>query len=278
MAGAWDLWEVGICASLLANCNTWVMMNKETEDKLEDIFHEFLRNIYACPPSTPLPALRSQAGMISMKYRVWTEKVCLVAKLLHRTKPGNYARLIMEEQILMGWEGITKEATDICKKVGLPDVAIKDIRRDDVIFAMKYHHMANLKEEMRPYDKLERIKNKDCSDMQAYMRDKSLEDSRLEFKWETNMLDSRTTMKNKYKNTKFPKSCPHCPEGRAVGVAETLSHWMTCSAYGDLHKEGKDPEYIQKDRLRFLREVIKRREELEKKLRKELNEPDVVEE
>ena len=35
MAGAWDLWEGGICPSLLSNCSTWVMMTLETEKKLE---------------------------------------------------------------------------------------------------------------------------------------------------------------------------------------------------------------------------------------------------
>ena len=47
MAGAWDLWKVGISASLLANSNTWVKMEKKAIDKLNDVFHEFLRNIYS---------------------------------------------------------------------------------------------------------------------------------------------------------------------------------------------------------------------------------------
>ncbi len=34
--------------------------------------------------------------------------------------------------------------------------------------------------------------------MQLYMMGKSLEDSWLEFKWRTNMIDIRTTMKGKY--------------------------------------------------------------------------------
>ena len=44
------------------------------------------------------------------------------------------------------------------------------------------------------YKKLDKIKNLDCRYMQEYRKDKSLEDSRLEFRWLTNMLDTRTTM------------------------------------------------------------------------------------
>ena len=43
MAGAWDLWEAGICSSLLANCSTWVQMNKETIKKLNKCQNQYLR-------------------------------------------------------------------------------------------------------------------------------------------------------------------------------------------------------------------------------------------
>ena len=113
MSGAWDLWKSGISASLLANCGTWVKLEKEEIKKLNKVFHEFLRNIYACPPSTPLPALRSQAGMVSIEYLVWTEQICLVSKLLHGSEPDSYARQVLEEQLFMGWDGIVKEAREL---------------------------------------------------------------------------------------------------------------------------------------------------------------------
>ena len=49
---------------------------------------------------------------------------------------------------------------------------------------------------MKPYSKLEKIINKDCTKMEEYMKNKSLEDARLEFHWQTGLLDSRATMKN----------------------------------------------------------------------------------
>ena len=82
--------------------------------------------------------------------------------------------------------------------VGLPDVAKKDIHREDIKKAMKFHHLAKLKREMDPYKKLNKIKLKDCTKMAEYMKEKSLEDSRLKFKWLTGMLDSRVTMSAKY--------------------------------------------------------------------------------
>ena len=100
------------------------------------------------------------------------------------------------------------------------------------------------------------------------MKEKSLEDARLEFKWQTGMLDSRATMKGKYMNSQFPVCCPHCPEGRSVGVPESPAHWLECSAYRTL-RQGVDPELVLKDRCNYLRKVMEMRKKLEEQLRSE---------
>ena len=168
----------------------------------------------------------------------------------------------------MGWEGITKEVREICTKLGLPDIAKNNIHRMDVSDVINYQHLKQVKEEMKPYSKLEKIINRDCKKMEDYMKEKILEDARLEFKWQTGMLDSRVTMKAKYKYTKFPVCCPHCPEGRSVGVPESPAHWLQCSSYRDL-RQGVDPELVLKDRCKFTRKVIDKRKKLEDKLSKE---------
>ena len=95
---------------------------------------------------------------------------------------------------------------------------------------------------------------------------KSLEQSRLEFLWQTYMIDTRTTMKGKYPKGKY--SCPHCLEGRSQGVLETPAHLLSdCTAYSDL-RAGLNPEEILEDRASFLRVAIARRINLEEKLRK----------
>ena len=208
--------------------------------------------------------------MVSMEYLVDREKICLVGKLMHRTESDNYARQVLEEQVAMGWEGIAKEAREICNKLGLPDITKKDIHRVEVSEAMKYHHLKVVKEEMKPYTKLEKLVNKDCTKMEDYMREKSLKDARLEFKWQTGVIESRVTMKAIYKNSRFPVCCPHCPEGRSVGVPESPAHWLECSGYRDL-RQGIDPELVLKDRCSYLRKVIERRKRLEEQLRKEIS-------
>ena len=100
--------------------------------------------------------------------------------------------------------------------------------------------------------------------MQVYMKQKSLEDSRLEFLWETNMLETRCNMKGKYQKDKYQR--PHCWEGcQPGGSLETSSHLLVCTAYADL-REGLQPEVSLEDRASYLRKVIYRRKLLEKQL------------
>ena len=98
------------------------------------------------------------------------------------------------------------------------------------------------------------------------MKQKSLSSSRIEFLWQTNMIDTRMNMKGKYKKDKY--QCPHCYEGiQPGGSLETSDHLMVCGAYRDL-RDGIDPVLVLEDRASYLRKVILRRSRLEKQLRR----------
>ena len=112
---------------------------------------------------------------------------------------------------------------------------------------------------------MEGIKKTDTRKMQKYMTQKSLENSRIEFLWETYMLETRYNMKGKYKKDQY--QCPHCREGSQPGGSmETSSHLMVCYAYSDL-REGLQPEVNLEDRASYLRKVVARRKMLEEQLR-----------
>ena len=175
-----------------------------------------------------------------MKYRIWTEKVCLVAKILHQNGDNdNYAKEILKEQYHNNWGGLTEEVSMICETVGLKNVCEVFLSRDEVKDAMLHHHLGGLRDEMKQRKKLDRISDKDCHYMQSYMLRKSLEDSRLEFKYRTSMLDCRAWMPAKYGGV---KACPHCPEGREAGLEESGVHWLTCQAYAQ-HSTSRFPNF-----------------------------------
>ena len=112
--------------------------------------------------------------------------------------------------------GLCQEVQQICLTVGLPDVTKEYVHRKEALGAMEYYSMKIAKEQMSGKEKCRHIVKMDCRKMQPYMQRISLELSRTEFLWNTDMLDTRTTMKAKY--MKDQSWCPHFPLGRSVGV------------------------------------------------------------
>ena len=116
MAGAWDIWERAILPSLLANCGSWVKIPKKALKTLNETQSLYCRLIYSCPDSTPIPALRGEAGLLDFEHRIMCEKICLVTRLMNQDKEeDSYAQEIIKEQMDMEWDGLTKEVMKFCK-------------------------------------------------------------------------------------------------------------------------------------------------------------------
>ena len=262
MAGAIDVWKMGICTKLLANCNSWIGCGKPAFRQLNLLQNSYLRMVYSCPPSTPIPALRALAGLWDIEHKVALEKVCLVTTVMNNRKESNYTRELLEEELLHSWPGITQEVRAICQEMKFPDATQQFVSRQEAKEEMNFHQLSTLKREMEGKSKCDKIYNQDLRKMQVFMQDKSLENARMEVLWLTDMIDTRSTMKGKY-NKKY--TCPHCQEGRDLGTIETPLHLMSCQAYLNL-REGISPEEDFKDRAGYLRKVISRRKELELKL------------
>ena len=110
------------------------------------------------------------------------------------------------------------EVLELVAKEHTKNFASQFVGRSEAKEAKSLHHLRIIKEEMKGKSKCDQIYIKDVRVMQDFMKEKSLENARMEVLWMTNMIDTRSTMKGKY-NTQF--CCPHCKEGREQGTLET---------------------------------------------------------
>ena len=131
MKVACEIWEKSIIPSLLFNCGSWVGISKTSIKTLDALQNLYCRLIYSCPDSTPLPALRGEAGLLYMEHRIMREKICLVTSILNLREEED-AKEILKEQLQMGWEELTKEVVDMCKKIGLPNGCEQLLYREKV--------------------------------------------------------------------------------------------------------------------------------------------------
>ena len=170
---------------MLSDCGSWVKIPKKALKTLNETQSLYCRLIYSCPDSTPIPALRGEAGLLDFEHRIMCEKICLVTRLMNQdNEEDSYAQEILKEQMEMEGDGLTKEVMEFCKEIGHQNPCKEFLDRKEVSEAIMISHLKTLKEEYS-MEKLKHLKNTDIRYMQKYMTQASLENARLEFRYRT---------------------------------------------------------------------------------------------
>ena len=233
-------------------------MDKQTEERLEDLQLFFVRLILRVPVSTPKAALRSETGLRSMKHRVEIEKLMLI----HHIKNLNercLARQVYDQQFKNNWPGLAPEASLICERLGVENVNHTDFTKNEfkrlVIKACRREDEVLLRSSMEGRTKTQDLVTESCS-LKDYFREKSLARTREMFRIRTNMNDLKGNFKHDVRNVTGGILCVAC------GMKDEVnSHVMTCDKYQDL-RMGKDL-CKDVDLVEYFREVMARRELLE---------------
>ena len=249
MMGALDLWNLAVVPSLLNNCSTWIGMTSRQEQKLEQLQEQFIRLMMEVPVSTPKVALRAETGLLSMKHRVWGEKLNLIMAI-QRTK--GLANLLYQEQVYQDWPGLAVETRNICEILGMTDVNQNALKKTDIAKAIKTHDGKEIVQKMMKYEKVDKIKDDDPTMPKEYLETRSIADCRMLFRLRTEMVDLKDNMRGRYKG--YNTNCEACQEN----VPESQTHVMVCSSYRDI-RVGKDLS-DNRDLVKYYREVLLRRE------------------
>ena len=77
------------------------------------------------------------------------------------------------------------------------------------------------------------------------MKQKSLDNSRLEFQWQTNMIDTRSNMEEIP-----PRTSTSVPTALRADSREAQDLLLDCMVYQDL-REGLDPEQVVANRATY---------------------------
>ena len=140
MEGAWIIWERSIIPTLLSRCGSWIGISKKIYKKIDEIQEKYLRMIYSCPPTTPKPALRSHAGMFDAKHRIWVEKDCVLADILHNNqmKVKNY---FCFQRNRKGVKSMGDVATLVAKEVKGQALRVTEGENDDEFLLIRLGHV-----------------------------------------------------------------------------------------------------------------------------------------
>ena len=78
---------------------------ESNRQKLEALQHWFVRLVLRVGPGCPAPSLRWETGLLSMRMRIWVEKLMLV-RHVRGLDISTIARRVYEEQKLQKWPGL----------------------------------------------------------------------------------------------------------------------------------------------------------------------------
>ena len=134
---------------------------------------------------------------------------------------------------------------------------------------MFFHHYQDLKENIKKYKKLERIKHQDFREMQSYMKDKSIDKYRSKFRLRTEMLlnfkdkfrSSYRTMEKGQEEDDPGLVCQDCQD-ESPPARDSQVHCLVCPAWSHF-REDLDMTDVRclEDMVKYFQRVIKAREE-----------------
>ena len=260
---ALQMWEACCIPSLLTGAGTWVNITPAAERRLEALQHWFLRLVLRVGPGCPTPSLRWETGVLSMRMRVWVEKLMMVQHL-RNLDTSALARNIYDEQKEKNWPGLVKETKQICLQLNIPDCNDDNISKWGVKGYRKYIIQKCKEKDEKDLMKMAEGKTKCAKIMtekygkKAYMTENILSKVRKIFHTRVKM---HLFASNYPKDNRFYKTDWTC---RCGTNKESESHLMNevCLAYEDLRLKYTNLE-DDDQRTSFFSDVLERRGRLE---------------
>ena len=202
------------------------------------------------PKGTPKVVYRAETASRKMKFRIWKQKVLLVMKI--RCQDRGLAKEILDEQVAMGWPGLTKEVEEICEEIGVKNASKEIISKEELEEAIFYADYNEMKKDMEKYSKLKEVMKQDLRYEQDYMHEKAADKARLAFRIRSKMIKSaKMNFKNLHKGN---WNCDKCERG----VEETQEHMLECEGWEE--ERGSLDMLRIMDQVEFFTRVGKRKE------------------
>ena len=254
-----EIFNIAILPALLYNSETWFEIADTTIDRLDRLQLILLRNLFAVPSSTPIPALSWDSGQLSMKHKINEKKLNFIY-FLGNLNSSVLAKQVYETQKLYNFPGFIPEAKSLLKFYDLPNIIdekhelSKFVWKKRVREAIKIKYEEELKSRMSNYSKLKGspLMNENW-ETRSYIQDMRLEDARTNFRMRCSML--RTVKMNQKSNEIFARELWACNQ---CGKIDSQSHIMWCPALASL-REGLNIDN-DVDVVHYFQKVISLRE------------------
>ena len=260
MESALLLWEACVVPSLLAGAGTWVEMSATTTKKLNNIQLSFLRLVLQVGPGAPLASLLWDNSLLDMGLRIWREKLMLLFHI-RSLEAKSLARITYEEQIHQQWPGLAREGDEICTELEIDSVHSSQLEkqafRELVTKACHRINEKRLRYQAQGKEKCIKITSESYG-KKEYLENKSISEVREMYKTRFGLLPFAGNYSHdaRFRRTNWLCQC--------TTAREEERHLLSgkCEVYKDIRENYGDLKNDD-DLVKFFREVLDRREQLE---------------
>ena len=252
-----EIYELAYIPALLNNAQSWVEIDKQTLDKLEDLQCNFLRILLSTPASTPRAALVWDCGTWRMKFRIMEKKLIFLHYIISQND-DSLAHQILYEQKKNKWPGLVEECNKFIEDLNILDPFQISLSKNEwkrmVKGAITKANSDELKEEITT--KYKKLKKSDLVEEEFvrkdYIKNLCLQQARTKFKFRSSMTQHvKMNQKNNYEYAEALWRCGEC------GMQDTNAHLLWCEGYESL-REGKDLG-CDKQLCNYLQSIFKNR-------------------
>ena len=195
--------------------------------------------------------------MLQMKYRVYMRLLNFL-KHVHSHADSNLSRLVLEEQLLNDWPGLSQVGKKVVAELGISglfesQVSKRTFKRE-VKDACQRNNEESLQNDLKSYKKMQALRDEVVKG-NKYFFEESLNKVRILFRFRVDLFEAKLNFKNKpeYKAEKY--LCDSCET-----EIDENTHVLHCHSYKSL-REGKNLN-SDSDLSEYLRQVLSIRSEL----------------
>ena len=170
-----------------------------------------------------------------MKHRVWLQKLLLLGRI-QRQSQETLSRQILDEQQANQWPGLSAEVKEICMELGIPDANNNYMSDTDIKKAVLEHHDRQVVVEVSNSKKMMEHKHDNFKEVQGYMKQKSVENSRMAFRIRCEMVkEVKGNFKDKHRRKGGEQAlrCEDC-DGDHV---QTQAHCLVCPRWDKMRQD-----------------------------------------
>ena len=253
-----DIWESAYIPSLLNNSSTWMEIDDQTLNKLEEMQNTLYRSLLSVPHTTPKASLTWEVGGMMMKFRIMMSKLILVNHIMN-LEDSSLAKQILNTQIAQDLPGLKCEAEKIIGDLGLPNCLTSKIQQKGwkllVKKAISRANEAELREKMESYKKVNKeVLQNEKFGPKDYLSNLPLSKARTLFKHKYGMTEKvKMNFKGNATYARELWKCNHCKN------QDSESHLLWCSKYEDMRKDFNLKN--DSDLCSYLQKVFKSRSE-----------------